>query len=211
MITMDSREPTRLKKKLEKKKIKVKLDYLDIGDFLLPGNVCIERKTAQDFMGSIRDKRIWTQAKNLEQYDHAIIAIIGSEKEKWKSFYFTKSHWAHKQWNGAIGTLATKFNVSVMTFNDENDFLDFLKVIDKKLSGKKQSTRPSPLVRKAKNDKERRENCLCSVPGISIKKAQKLLEHFETIENIAKAGPNELQHCQGVGKKLAKNIHKLFH
>jgi len=208
-IVIDAREPTRIMNKL-KKDMDVKSEYLEIGDYLLNGSVCIERKTIRDFISSIKDKRIWTQAKNLQQYDHAIIAVIGSPADKWKSLYHGRSKWMHKSYTSTMSTLACKFNVSVMSFEDEKDFLDFLEAAHKKVTSDKKSSRPSPLVKKATNDNERSENNLCAVPGVSIQKAQVLLKHFGTIKRIANAGVNELQHCQGIGKKLANNIYKLY-
>lgn len=209
-IVVDSREPTRIKNKLEKK-CSVKGDFLEIGDYLLNGSVCVERKTIRDFISSIKDRRIWTQASNLQQYEHAIIAVIGTPAEKWKSLYLGRSKWMHKSLTGAKATLATRFNISIIDFEDEDDFIDFLETMEKKLTQDKESTRPSPLIRKAKTDQERRENCLCAIPGVSIQKAQCLIEHFGTVEAIAKAGCNELKHCQGIGKTLAENIYKVFH
>ena len=212
MITIDAREPTRIIDKLKSKKnLEVKSDYLEIGDYLLNGSVCVERKTIRDFISSIKDKRIWTQASNLQQYEHAIIAIIGTPAEKWRSLYLGKSKWMHKSLTGTIATLACRFNVSVISFEDEEDFLSFLESMETKLTSDKESTRPSPLVRKAVNDQERKENCLCAIPGVSVQKAQILLDHFGTVEKIANAGCNELKHCQGIGKTLAENIYKVFH
>jgi DNA excision repair protein ERCC-4 len=210
MIVIDGREPTRVKEKLDKKGLKTSMEYLDIGDYLLNDSVCIERKTVRDFVASIKDGRIWTQAKNLEQYDHAIIAIIGSSKDKWETFYKNRSKWIDKSWIGTLASLSTRFNVSIIPFDDEKEFISYLVTIENKLTSNKKSIRQSPLVRKATTDNERAENNLCTIPGISIQKAKTLLKHFGNVKNLANAGVNELQHCQGIGKKLAENIHKLY-
>ncbi len=209
-IIVDSREPTRINEKLSKKKVDVKRDYLDIGDYLLNGSVCIERKTIRDFIASIKDGRLWTQLSNLQQYDHAVIALIGTSKEKWESFYKGRSKWVDKSWIGTLATITCRFNVNIIPFDDESEFINYLISIEQKLSSNKTSSRPSPLVKKPTNDQERRENCLCAIPGVSIKKAQTLLTHYGTVGKIASAGVNSLQHVDGIGKKLAKNIYQIF-
>lgn len=208
-VTIDSREPTRLKKKLSRKGVDTKGEYLEIGDYLLPGNVIIERKTGKDFVASIMGKRIWTQAKNMSQYDHPIIAVITNNK--WKDFYFRKGKYAHKSWAGALATLSSKYNISVLRFDDENEYLNYLKALDKKLTGESKSARPSPIARKATSLEDRKENALCAAEGVSIKTAKDILEYYTSVKKVANESEKDLQKVDGVGPKTAKNIYKAFH
>ena len=109
MIIIDSREPTRIKQLIAKRGVSTQGEFLEIGDYLLPGNTIIERKTGADFISSIYDKRIWVQAKNMSQYEHPIIAII--TENKWKDFYFRKGRYTHKTWMSTIATLSSSYNI----------------------------------------------------------------------------------------------------
>jgi len=208
MISVDSKEPTRLKTALNKKGVETKGEYLQIGDYLLPGSTIVERKTSADFISSIYDKRIWTQAKNLTQYNHPIIAIIVDNK--WKDFYFRKGRYIHKTWLSTIATLTCRYNISVVTFEDENEFLDYLKALDTKLSSEKESIRMDPIARKAGNTRERKENALCAAEGVSVKTSKQILECYGSVKNVANETIEGLQKIKGIGKKTAKNIYEIF-
>jgi ERCC4-type nuclease len=208
MVVIDSKEPTRLITLLEKKKVPCKRDYLQIGDYLFPGSVIVERKECSDFISSIMDKRIWIQAKNLTQYEHPIISII--VENKWKNFYYRKGTYIHKIWTSTIATLASKYNISVITFEDEDEFLEFIKSLDTKLTSNKESIRFDPIARKANNIFERRENCLCAIEGISVKTAKQLIECYGTIKNISNESIDNLKLIKGIGEKTAKAIYDVF-
>ena len=208
MISIDSKEPTRLKTLLKKKGVETKGEYLHIGDYLLPGSTIVERKTNADFLASIFDKRIWIQAKNMTQYDHPIIAIIVGDK--WKDFYFRKGHHIHKVWLSTVATLTCRYNISVVTFSDEDEFLDYLKALDNKLSSEKESVRFDPIARKANSIEERKENTLCAADGVSVKTAKQILECFGSVKNVANETIEGLQKIKGIGKKTAKNIYEVF-
>jgi len=208
MISIDSREPTRIKQLLAKKKVSTKGEYLEIGDYLLPGSTIVERKTGADFISSIYDKRIWIQAKNLSQYEHPIIGIIS--ENKWKDFYFRKGRHIHKSWISTIATLSSRYNISVLTFDSEGEFIDYLVALDNKLSSEKDSVRPDPIARKPTSLQERKENTLCAAEGVSIKTAQQILECYGSVENVANETIEGLQKIKGIGEKTAQSIYDLF-
>jgi len=208
MISVDSREPKRIRDKLISKGIEAKGEFLDIGDYLFPGSVIVERKTGKDFVSSIFDKRIWLQAKNLSQYDHPIIAIITDNK--WKDFYFRSGKYTHKAWTSTVATLACRYNISVITIEDEDEFVNFLESLHKKLNDDKTTTRPDPIARKPRSLDDRKENALCAADGVSIKKAKQLLDCYGSVKNIANESEKKLQQAPGIGPKLARSIYELF-
>jgi ERCC4-type nuclease len=207
-VTIDSREPKRLIDLLTAKGVPCKRDYLQVGDYLFPGNVVVERKECSDFISSIMDKRIWIQAKNLTQYEHPIISIIVGNK--WKSFYYRKGTYIHKIWLSTIATLTAKYNISVVTFEDEDEFLGFITSLEKQLSKEKESVRFDLIARKANNIQERKENTLCAIEGISVKTAKQLLECYGTVKNISNESIENLVKIKGIGEKTAKAIHDTF-
>jgi Fanconi anemia group M protein len=189
--------------------VQTKGEYLDIGDYLFPGSTIVERKTSADFIASIYDKRLWIQAENMSQYKHPIFCVITGNK--WKDFYFRKGRYTHKTWTGTLATLSSQYNISVLTFDDEEEFIDYLVSLDKKLSSEQEVHRPDPVARRANNIGERRENALCASEGISIKIANQLLECYGSIENLANESLEDLQKAPGIGPKKAKAIYELLH
>jgi ERCC4-type nuclease len=71
MLIIDSREASKHKdiiNFLKNHNITYQIDTLEVGDFLIQGiekNLVIERKTLSDFLGSMKDGRLWEQLKAL--------------------------------------------------------------------------------------------------------------------------------------------------
>ena len=78
IIYADDRElSNRVCKKLFELDADIKQIRLEVGDYLLSKNVCVERKTVKDFVNSIIDKRLFQQAKDLtENFKKPIIVIV---------------------------------------------------------------------------------------------------------------------------------------
>jgi len=87
-------------------------------------DIIIERKTGDDFLSSVKSGRIYQQVEQMKQFDHAVICIIMNNI--WKSFYFSRGRYIHKLYFGAIRSLAVNYQVPVITFYDEDDFLRFV-------------------------------------------------------------------------------------
>jgi len=204
MIIIDKREPDFYFRMLKNRSIDVKLDQLEIGDFLLPDETVIERKTVNDLINSVVDGRIWLQASNLTQYKHPIILV--ESRDKWKSFYFSNTKNPHKIYFSAISAITYSFSIPVITLDSKYDTIDFVESLWKKITSEKPSSRPVKKMRKTASYDEIRENLLAQIPGISISKAKSLLNHFGTIQNITNANVTELKQLNGIGKKLAKVI-----
>jgi len=204
MIIVDSREPNKIVSALVSKKLEIKKDFLEVGDYLLDNGYAIERKD-KDLISSIQSNRLYEQLNNLCQYDHPILCI--TLNDLWKTFYFSRSRYIHRSYLGTLTTLTVKYpKLKVMFLQDEEEFISYVANLDKKIHENGKSERPAPHLRKAKSIKMRKENSLTAIEGVSIGKAKKLLECFGSIRNIANAKPPELEMVDGIGKKLAEKI-----
>ncbi|RLD10565.1 MAG: hypothetical protein DRI44_05695 [Chlamydiae bacterium] len=121
-ITIDSREPAefihQIKSISDKRDIKTRkpifkitVDALKIGDFLLNNTICIERKTADDFISSIVDKRLFRQVEDMiKQYGHAnsYLLIEGSLE---KRMQWSRTKISRESVYGALRWVSEKCNV----------------------------------------------------------------------------------------------------
>lgn len=206
MIIVDVHEPKSVLSLLKRKGLDFERNFLEVGDYILPDGIAIERKRGDDFLHSIIDGRLWVQANNLTQYDVPIFCVVSNNM--WKDMYFNKSRHIHKAYYGALATLISKFSIPTVNFSSDEDFVDFICYLYSKILSDKKSTRPVPLCRKPKSLSERRENCLAMIEGVSISKAKQLLDCFGSIRNISNADIDELMKSPGIGRKLAQNIHE---
>jgi len=200
MIIADSREPKHLLNRIQEAGIELQIKELDVGDYVLPDDTVIERKT-NDFFYSLISGRLWDQLSNLRQAQHPILVIQTSDL--WKSMYFIKSPHIHKSFFGAIATAALN-GIPVITVKDAEEFVLFLKALHDKLEKGKGQIKLHQ--KKGKTLEEIKINLLAAIPGISLKKAESLLEHFKTIQNIANAEIADIQSVSGIGKTLAEKI-----
>lgn len=208
LVETDADEDIYAKKLSRKKGISVKREHLEVGDYCLGDGIIIERKRGDDFLNSIQDNRLWEQAGNLVQTEHPIIAIV--DNNIWKQMYFRRGHGTHKGFYGAISALTTSYGISVLFFGDDDDFVRYVATTERRLMKNKPSARPSPVLRKPKSIKHCREDSICSVRGISVKKAAKILEHFGTVKNVANAKEEDFLEIDGIGKGIAKNIYDFY-
>lgn len=208
LIIVDDREPKEHMTSLRRRRVDITVKRIEVGDYLLDNGIAIERKDGGDFIGSIQDGRIWSQASNLIQYPHPMICII--ENNVWKKFYYSNSNYVHKSYFGTIGKLSTKFGISVLMFADEDDFLVFIAQLDKQQAKKGKSERPAPMLRRPTSLKVRKENSLCGAKNVSVKTAKDILKEMKTLKKVANASAERLEKIDGVGPKTAKNIHDLY-
>ena len=78
-IYMDVRERNSKILKTLRKNAKIELKHLNVGDFILSDRVGVERKSSSDFLRSIMDRRLLSQAASLsENFKRPILIIEGT-------------------------------------------------------------------------------------------------------------------------------------
>ena len=81
LIFVDSREiPNGILEYFGQYDCEVQQKSLLCGDFIISDRVCIERKTVNDFINSITDKRLFQQLQNMkENFERPILLIEGQD------------------------------------------------------------------------------------------------------------------------------------
>ena len=182
----------------------VSIEQLASGDYVC-GKIGVEWKEASDFLSSISDNRLLTQARNLkDNFETPIILVVG---DVYKALSKTKFH--PNSYLGMKATLIRAFNVNVVSCIDEGEAVDLLKILFKQEESKDKSVKPS-IVRKPHSLIDRRLSALSCIEGISMRKAKLLLDEFNSLLTVAQKDEWELQHIDGIGKKLAKNIYEFW-
>ena len=81
MLTIDTRENSKLSELVEKKSkalsIPFERKWIEIGDYAYD-DVCFEAKSIVDFIGSVISKRLWTQLDNMDRcYKTKLLIVFG--------------------------------------------------------------------------------------------------------------------------------------
>ncbi|MBI5872123.1 DEAD/DEAH box helicase [archaeon] len=205
-IYIDSREKgSGLAKHLVEIGMDVIVQRIDIGDFILSKDVGIERKTRQDFVNSIIEKRLLPQIKSLkENFEKPILIIEGNE-----DLYSIRAvHPSAIQ--GMLASIAVDFNIPILYTKDCHDTAELLKAIALREQEEKKNDFSSVKKRKPLTTKEQQEFIVESFPNIGPNVAKSLLKNLKSIKRIVNAEEKELKDVDGIGKKIADSLKKVF-
>ncbi|MGB9724868.1 MAG: ERCC4 domain-containing protein [Nitrososphaeria archaeon] len=200
-VIVDYREKQEIKSELSKYDIEIEEQSLEIGDFLLSEEICVERKTIKDFVESVIDGRLFSQALNLKQHYSKPIMIIEKEgvveRITLNSFY------------GALASLISDYNIPVIITENPSETAFLLYSIAKREQLEKKKSIKIREGVKPVNMKEIQKYILAGIPGISTVLAERLLEKFGTLQRIFTADKKELMEVKGIGESIAKRIREI--
>lgn len=171
-------------------------------DYIVSDRVAIERKTVDDFVESIVDKRLFDQLINLKKnYLKPILIVEGD------GIYRRLNPNAIR---GALATIVVDFGIPVLFTKSPEETAEFIVSLARREQLAK-DREVSPHYGKTKMTlKEQIEYVVSSISDIGPVIAKNLLEHFQTIENIAKADVEDLMKVPKVGKKTAEKIVRIM-
>ncbi len=201
-IFVDKREmKSGIPEKLRNLGIQVKEITLEVGDYLISERVVIERKSANDFVNSIIDGRLFEQAMNLvNNFQRPVIIIEGK---------FPERGMHPNAIRGAIASLVMDYGITVMQTKDSDETAEFLAIMAKRelkngglarLRGEK----------KPITDKELQLYLVEGLPGVGPELARRLLQKFKTVEGVFTASEKELKEVEKLGPKKAKEIRRIL-
>ena len=202
LIFIDSRENSIIEY-FKQYDCEIQKKMLLYGDFLVSDRVCIEKKTVNDFIQSITDKRLFQQLKLLKyNFEKPILIIEGEE-----------SLYGILQPNiirGALSSITIDLGIPIIWTRDIADTAGIVYWIARReqLLEKREVVLRNKRV--PETTEEKQEYLISSLPDISSVRAKALLEHFKSPQAIFNASEEELRKVKGVGKKIAKNIRKVL-
>ncbi len=202
-IFMDIRERNNAIIDALKDKASIDIRQLPVGDYLLSDRVCVERKTIDDFLSSIIDKRLMQQMTEMRRNFIAPILILEGDSD-----IYSKRDIHPNAIRGALASIAVDFEASIIPTRDEADTAEILYAIAKReqIQEKRQVSLRGE--RKPLLLGEKQRYIIESLPNVSAVLADRLLGEFGSVENIIKAKETELKRIEGIGDKKAADIRK---
>ncbi len=190
-VIMDDREPELIERLLRKYGVFVERRRIEVSDYLVGTNVCVERKSLSDFIKSIYDGRLFDQVEQMRASCEVIIILVEEP-------YFHLKRGAVPHYLGALSSLALR-GVSVIHVTSFEDTARFLAYLSRKVEGDRPSVIPVKKRRKPKSWEEAYA-VLVSFPSIGPKSAEKLLNEFGTLKNVFIADFHSLKRIVGEAK-----------
>jgi Fanconi anemia group M protein len=199
-IICDSRERNTLViKELINKGIELGFERLDFGDYVCSDQVIVERKTVDDFIKSVFDKRLFSQSKILvESCTKPVIILEGD-----LNLYSSSLH-PHAL-AGAIASLITDFRIPIVYTKNQKETAELLYIFAKR-EQEERKRRISIGKRKGLGLKYQLEGTVSSLPHVDHKIATRLLKHFGSIQDIVTAKLEDFFEIRGIGEKIASDI-----
>ena len=204
VVFADSREGnSKVLRSLDTINVDIKIKSMIAGDYQVSDEVAIERKTAKDFVDSIVDKRLYKQARTLqEEFKKPIMILEGDD--------FYSSFLSPDAIRGALASIAIDFGISIIPTRNPEDTAAMIKRIAIREQSGKNTQIQIRTEKKPANLWEQQLFIIESLPNIGPVTAKKLLEKFATVQGVIDANENQLQEVDGIGKKTAENIRKVL-
>ncbi|MCD5409536.1 MAG: DEAD/DEAH box helicase [Methanocellales archaeon] len=205
-VFVDQREMrSAVVKELERLGASIGITTLEVGDYVLSDRVCVERKTAEDFLSSLVDggRDLFGQLSDLRRcFDRPILVIEGGG-------LYTKRRIHPNAIRGALGSVVVGFGVPTITTEGAEDTAAFLYVVAKQEQGG--GGRPPTLHSGGVplTLKEQQEYLISSISNIGPVIARRLLLHFGSVQNVMSAPLDDLMVVFGVGPKTAARIREV--
>jgi len=188
--------------------VDVEIKSLKLADYLVSNEIAVERKTINDFVSSMINKRLIQQISDMKaNYKYPLLII---EKEDHQEYCKPSMHSnIHENAiRGMLLTVTTDFGIPTIMTEGYQDTAKYLMLLAKR---QLQPDREISLVakRRAFSLKEQQQIILESFPGIGPALAKAMLKHFHSIKGIIEASEEELKKVPKLGKK-AESIRKII-
>lgn len=204
-VLVDNREVnSAVVRELVRLGVNVKLQNLPIGDYVISEEVVIERKTVSDFVSSIIDKRLFTQAKNLVSAYPKPVFIVEGEN------LYSSSGVSAKAVKGAILSLNLDYKIPVILAKNPVETASYIVLIAEREQFEKNSHPTIRGERKPLSLKEQQEYVVAGLPNVELTLAKRLLTAFGSVEKVFQASKEELKKVSGIGETIAEKIRKVI-
>lgn len=199
-IIVDSRESrSGLTLKLQSLGVDVVSEELECGDYVLADGFVVERKTANDFVISIQDRRIFTQAPVMKSaYKRCVVVVEGD-------VFATRSVMAPEAILGAISWLSVLEGIPVLTTRDTAQTAQLLLTMHRHAVeglGYDIALRGA----KPKDRSVQSQYLVEGLQGIGPTAARKLLAVFGSAHAVFNADAAALRAVAGIGPKTVVAI-----
>ena len=211
-IIVDYREDKNIVKELYKHQIDVEIKSLIAADFVMQvkdidGHVkdlAIERKTLNDFLNSIIDKRILTQLIALKENFPLQLLIIEGEQ----NIYAIRDFHPNSI-RGMLSSIAIDYQIPILYTKNYRDTAAYLALIAKRLEKPKKHisllSKRKPLTLK-----EQQEYIIESLPGVGPTLSKSLLKKFKSVKNVINAKEEKLMKIDKIGEKKSRIIKEIL-
>lgn len=197
-IRVDTREKGKIIQRLEGLSgVTLEFVEMDVGDYVLPNGVVIERKSATDLILSVVDQSLWEKVAKLKaQYERVVYIVEG---DPFTARFHQKALDIHR----AFADMVVRHGVSVLPSPDADNsaMLVYLTGLAA-LAG----AAPADRLHKPSIRRDAQLFLLAGLPGIDADRAEALLKRFKSARAALSADAQALGEVEGVDEATAARI-----
>lgn len=164
--------------------VNIEIKSLPVADYVI-GEVVIERKTVNDFISSMINRRLMKQLNQIKEYKKSLLIIEGDTNNAYQ-----KKDTLAKAMKGLILSILLHWNIPIIMTKDCRETAEYLIILAKQQIKKKSMV--SLHAKIPKTILEQKKYILEAFPHIGQKKATILLEKFKTLKAVVNAPEEEL-------------------
>lgn len=180
--------------------LRVTVERLKVGDYLVDNRVLFERKTVRDFKCSLIDGRLFGQAQRIVSSPYRPAYIVETDPAG-----ENVPHMSRKSVQGALIMLSIILGIPILRSRDPDETAWLIHStaaqIGRTIAGAVHRPGHRP-----KGKKRSQLYILQSLPEVGPKRAQSLLDRFGTIESVMAADRDDLIDVPGIGEPIADKI-----
>jgi Fanconi anemia group M protein len=203
-IVADLRErASGIPRALSEKGLEVRMQRLEVGDYLLTPKIAVERKTMADFVQSIFDKRLFGQVGALRMHFQSPILLLENCATPLREIHPSALR-------GAMLYVALLNRIPIIRTENVADTVEMLLAMaqlvhhesdrDFSLHAKRRSASPALTQRYV----------LETIPGLGPHLANALLKQFGSLQAVFDATSKDLMEVPGIGRNKAEKIRTLL-
>lgn len=202
-IITDYREiPSNIPALLESMGVEVEFKNLKAGDYLVNRELIVERKTAEDFVLSLIQGRLFSQCVRMKKRQKPLLFLIEGNP------YDTDHKIDKRAIKGALVSVTLAWQIPLIFAEDKEDTARILLMgAQQQMKEQSHSYRTG---RSPKNPNKKALYFLQGLPDVGPVLAKALLDQFGSLENVVLAEESELREVEGLGKVKAERIRKFL-
>ncbi|RLG14992.1 MAG: hypothetical protein DRN66_00520 [Candidatus Nanohalarchaeota archaeon] len=195
----------RLSELTDENNLHLDVNQLKVADFILSDRVGVERKTQDDFIDSIIDKRLFVQLSALSSsFLRPVLVIEGVEGNMFDLKYSRNIN--PSAVFGAINSILIDFRIPVYFTKNIDQTCRLLINLAEREQAEKNRTIQFSYSKKSSSNEEIQEQIISSFPRINKNLSLKLLDKFKSVKNIMTASLDELVDVESIGTLRAMKI-----
>jgi len=201
-ITADYREKgSSVMKELIDDNVDLKLEKLEVADYLCSPRCGVEYKTAEDFVDSLIDGRLLQQIRELKNnFPKPLVMVEGTQ-----DIYSIRNVHPNAI-RGLMATITVSYGVPILFTNNSKDTAAMLKLIAKREQDDTVKDFSMHGIRKPMSLKEQQEYIISALPGVGPSLAKQMLKKFGSVQKTIEASEDSLKDVELIGEKKAKSI-----